>query len=176
MVAKITINIVCVLMYVFSFWLDTSVFGYSQTTGVTERVTYMFAHSSLLHLVGNLVAFNLLWSALEKINLRWGVIVSFVAAILATWLSEMSVPTVGLSGVCFAMVGVMATRLYGNGDFMFALLTIALAQVAICIWGTSNVLNHAASFAIALLLTIIINSISYHYGKERKNRQVGKSR
>lgn len=176
MVAKVTINIVCVLMYVFSFWLDTSVFGYSQTTGVTEHITYMFAHSSLLHLVGNLVAFNLLWSALEKINLRWGVIVSFIAAILATWLSEMSVPTVGLSGVCFAMVGVMSTRLYGNGDFMFALLTIALAQVAICIWGTSNVLNHAASFAIALLLTTIINSISYHYGKERKNRQVGKNR
>lgn len=168
---RLFVNALCVVVYVLSFWLDTFQFGYTTSTPFVCRLTYMFAHGGLLHLCGNLLAFNLLCRAVDRLKISGGVLIAFVAAVLATWFSAYDVPTVGLSGVCFGLVGVLTPRLLNNREFVWSLALVALLQVALAIFSSVNVANHAFSFAFALILTIIDKQINREQDDKKNGRQ-----
>lgn len=170
---RIAVSALCVVVYVLSFWFDTSLFGYTTSTPFVCRITYMFAHNGLLHLLGNLLAFNLLCRAANRLGIKGGALLAFVAAFVATWVSAYAVPTVGLSGVCFGLVGVLTPRLLNNREFVWSLMLVALLQVVLFCFTSVNVANHAFSFAVALVLSSIggHNNNRERYERKRTGKE-----
>lgn len=167
MAVRVLVNMACVLVYVLHFWLDTSLLGYSVSTPFVCRLSYMFAHNGLLHLFFNLFSLNVLWRTIERKGIVCGAFVSFAAAFASTYFSAYEMPTVGMSGVCFGMLGVLTTNLYRNKDYMVTLFVIAAVQVFYYFFTTCNVLNHAFAFSIALVLEFLIDVT---YGKSKRER------
>lgn len=93
------------------------------TTGVcvgcsiNQRLTYSFFHASIIHAAINTWCFlSILF--LYKIRM-WQMFMAYLIAAAAPGFTLMSTPTVGMSAVCFALLGMIAfqtkRRLYYNG-------------------------------------------------------------
>lgn len=150
------VNILCIAAYIGSFFFDMSEFGYSETTTLANRLTYMFVHGSFFHFAINLVVFNIMCKALKKQGIRDSVFLSIASAFFATFFSEYPTVTIGLSGVCFAMIGLITPKIITkNRNFAISLAVVAALQVALYFFKSVNVLNHAFSFAFACLISTI---------------------
>ena len=85
---------------------DWSVVGVSRGCALSSRLCYPFFHASLLHAALNAWCFV---SILFLYDLSWPqVAVAYIIAVVAPDFALSSVPTVGLSGVCFALLGSIA--------------------------------------------------------------------
>lgn len=167
------IDTLCVLVFITSFFYDTSVLGYSESTGMINRVTYMFAHASLVHFIINMVSFNMLARAIKGGR---GVVIGVVSAAAATFGSEMSIPTVGLSGVIYAMLGYIFALNPRCKSYNMALLLAVAVNIALSfIVSSSNCTVHLLSLAYGVALTFIINKL-YNYGKKCKFQQSADSK
>lgn len=172
MVVRQAINILCIIVYILSFWFDTTLLGYSNGSCLINRITYMFAHTGLLHLIFNLISLNVLWRAIKRMKyIQSGIVVSFLAAFAATYFSEYNIPTVGLSGVCFGMLGVLTIFCFRNKEYMITLAVISVMQIICYFFTASNVLNHAYSFAFALIMGICAHKIELKVNDSKYERQ-----
>ncbi|WP_290302392.1 rhomboid family intramembrane serine protease [Muribaculum intestinale] len=96
---------------------DWSVVGVSTGCDILQRLGYSFFHASFLHAAVNawcfisiLFIYDILW---------WRLIAAYLIAVAAPDFVLSSTPTVGLSAVCFALLGSIAfqvkRKLYYNG-------------------------------------------------------------
>lgn len=128
--------------------------GLGYTIGSTwQRLTYSFAHAGLAHLFVNLISFLSLSLPLQRTPY---IPLAFVCAVAATFGTELYLPTVGLSGVCYALLGFHAI-LSGR------VLKIALSAAAYngLLWLVSDRINigvHILSFVYALIIAYIAES------------------
>lgn len=91
--------------------------GVSCECGILQRLSYSFFHASFIHAVVNI------WCFLSILFLYevtwWRLATAFMIAIAVPGFVLSSVPTVGLSAVCFALLGSIAfqvkRKLYYNG-------------------------------------------------------------
>lgn len=140
--------------------------GYSYGS-TWQRLTYLFAHVGLLHLTVNIISFSSLSLALRNTNYVW---LAFPCAIAATYGSELYVPTVGLSGVCYALLGIHTAL---SGKWIKIGLTAALYNFII--WAVSDNVNvsvHCLSYAYAILVIACIKL--YHKVSIKKLEQLFK--
>lgn len=96
---------------------DWNVVGATADCGILQRLGYSFFHASLLHAAINawcfisiLFIYDVTW---------WRIAVAYLIAVSAPDVVLSSTPTVGLSAVCFALLGSIAfqvkRKLYYNG-------------------------------------------------------------
>lgn len=95
-------------------WYAVGVF---RGCNILQRLGFSFFHASLLHAAVNAWCFL---SILFIHNVSWArMIVAFIIAVVAPDLVLSDVPTVGLSAVCFALLGSIAfevgRKIYYNG-------------------------------------------------------------
>lgn len=115
--AKIaTLAVSAVILIIYAFDVDVAKYGIFAGAGVGQRVVYHFFHSSFLHAVLNA------WCLLSvvfvfDVSLSLFITAFFTASLFPVDtlyhlmpLSSLEVPTVGLSGVCYALMGMMAFR------------------------------------------------------------------
>jgi membrane associated rhomboid family serine protease len=96
----------------FFLFADLSV-GYVRDAGMYTRITYMFQHAGVIHLLINAISFISLFRALER---RYAPLylsaIIMVAGFLATFALSYEQPVVGASGMIYAMAGIYATEVW----------------------------------------------------------------
>lgn len=115
--AKIaTLAVSAVIIIIYLFCSDVARFGICAGAGLGQRVVYHFFHSSIVHALLNA------WCLLSVVFVFDVSLSLFITAFLAASLfpvdtlyhlmplSSLEMPTVGLSGVCYALMGMMAFR------------------------------------------------------------------
>ena len=145
-----------------TLWLTLSVFaaayafqslsglsvGFSEHGPSWGRAVYPFFHGAWWHALGNAVSVALFAVSLRR---RHGVGGAFLwaSAFLASWLatfgSEEAVPTVGASGILYAMVGMYSTFAM-SGGWALTLLVLAAVNVLQYFLMRVNAPLHAFAF------------------------------
>lgn len=158
------VNIACVAVWTLSFFIDVSVLGFSTCSPAQCRLLYAFAHISVLHLTFNLLSYNVFCNVLNKLQVSHYQLIAFVCAVCATFGSECTTSTIGLSGVVFAMLGI-TTYYVQSQQFLFALACVFASNIITGIFGNSNSLLHVLAFFYGLTFTIILNNLSLLWQK-----------
>ncbi len=145
------IIVICSLVYFCSFY-TTNIhdFGYSVSEGhLANRVMYAFIHTNIVHLSANMFSFYFLYKSavlfVEKrvLNVAILIIIPFVTMGTAGVL-----PTIGFSGVCF---------------FLFGLLFGANPKALIYYVGLSIVV-HMAYFLLHYNVNVMVHLLGFFYG------------
>ena len=164
---RISIIEVLVILY---FVVDPYQVGYSDTSPLYTHVTYTFAHANLLHLTTNLIAFYFVFNLLHSLNIvKAALVFSFVSAVAASFVYPTPTPTVGASGVIYAMMAapvaaVLARRLRvtNSRKLIRTYAIIAVATIIQMFILNVNAAIHIASFAINLILLFTFYKIKQH--------------
>ena len=82
--------------------------GYRAGSDVCTRLMAMFSHGNIFHLLGCLFC---LWVLKKPLWIGYGLLIAFLATYLPTFTT---MPTMGFSGVIFAVIGMEWGR-YGRG-------------------------------------------------------------
>lgn len=152
----------------------TSAMGYYEGSDMITRVLYMFCHANIFHLIVNLYAIYKVRELSEVlIEKRIGIkhmsnivlVIAFAIGFLATFGSEGVLPTVGISGVISAYLGIVTVSLWNKYSWTFLITTLIFNLIAYFI-GNSNVMVHSLSFIYGCVLGFLI----LIYGLERDKR------
>ncbi len=94
--------LVFILVYLF---FDTSL-GYTNTSPFYTHFIYLFQHASVIHLLLNSISFIVVCKLLERI-MKWRVFIpiSFTIGVIASFFAMYELPTIGISSVIYAMIG-----------------------------------------------------------------------
>lgn len=164
---QIIISLLVFAVWLASYWIDTAVLGYSDSSKAYTRLTYIFAHASFFHMAMNLFAFNMLMRSVRKLKLKIPLITAILASSIGTFFATYAIPTVGLSGVCFALLGALLVKIH-NRDFMISVGIVLIAQwITFIINSSVNVPLHISSLIIGFILTYLFN---YDYKRTKEGR------
>lgn len=131
-----------------------------------ERITYMFSHANLIHLGINILGFFVMYNLLKNTIFIY---TQFIFAYIATFGSEMAIPTVGLSGCVYAMFGSLFYYLDKQGKIRLG-FTSLLCNLIMLVGGNVNVMLHLLSFVYSLLFTYIYGTIRKRIELQRASR------
>ncbi len=153
--------------------MEISNFGYSLTSPWWTHVTYIFAHASILHLIINLIGFISIFKFLSKIESKMYLLVfSFSAAVIMSFFTEKELPTVGMSGVVYYLIGVFtALVFYGRiaykSWFSYTVFLFALTLSLLISYfnKTSNFELHLSCFVVGVNTENLKYSIKLYGGK-----------
>lgn len=142
----IKILLACVSLLVFVAHPDNV--GFFPGSCFASHLTYSFCHANIFHLAVNLVV---LWSLRNRIYLC----ASFFAAVLASFLpAYVSQPTVGLSGLIFAAIGIMWGKTGRFWDSCIAVMPfIVLTMLLPGVNGTLHLWAYMIGFIIGYIVT-----------------------
>ena len=129
--------------------------GYTHTSPLYTHITYIFAHAGLLHLAINAISYISLHNTIRKCaSIKAALTISFISAIAATHLSTYDLPTIGASGLIFAMAG----YLYASIKLKTRIIpytTLAISLIVPFFIPQINAMIHLASFTTSLIITLI---------------------
>ncbi len=156
--------------------------GYTATSPWWTRVTYIFQHANLMHLLVNSVSFFFLFRALESmLRPRRITSTALTAAVAAAFLCVYDKPVVGASGMVYAMVGIYVALVvqYWNGKFRHPktryqvtvfLIAVTIALVVSFFKENTAGLLHLVSMVLGFVGQFTIESI-YKHLKYKKNER-----
>lgn len=129
---------------------DWNAVGVTAGCGMLQRFGYSFFHASLLHAAINAWCFI---SILFLYDVTWlYMIIAYIIAVVAPNFVLSSSPTVGLSAVCFALLGMIAFRvqrkIYYNGCMA---LYIALGFLFPLVNGWLHLYSYVAGLFVGFL-------------------------
>lgn len=157
----ILLTITCIAVYLFAEHPAQS-YGYSSIqSDVGYHVIFMFAHVSLLHLMLNLFA---LWSLIplyKAFSLYKMMLIPLSASIAASYFAVMMLPTVGLSGLLYAMIGMLCYNMARNGLHrqLFNIIIITTTISIIQSKDHVNVMLHIFSFLFAWIICYMTDEV-----------------
>lgn len=161
-----------VLVFILVFILFDISIGYTNTSPLYTHLTYIFQHASILHLIINSVSFIVVFSTLEQfVRRKIFLPISFFIAIVTSFLTMYDVPTVGVSSVIYAMIGLYmgVIRFYRNikiADTRKYLLNICVIVISLTISlvkTSSNFYIHIYSLLLGVIASLLL---SYLHNKK----------
>ena len=130
---KYIICSICIALFVLHFFTDLTFLGYTQTSSIFTHFTYMFVHFGILHILFNLVTFFLLFKNLQiAVNQYILTAAMLVGGFLASFGSQTTMSTIGISGVVYFLLGAVA---FYNINWKSLLI------VALCLFSVFNPLS-----------------------------------
>jgi membrane associated rhomboid family serine protease len=160
---------VLVACYVLSIGTDASCWGYSTTSEWWKRFTYMFFHGNLFHLAMNCFGLWAFVSVIEKetvFSQTFILLSSLVIGVLGTFGSEYPIPTIGISGAVFALLG-MRVYYYRERMWVICVLGVMMAQIIYPFFSSVNTKVHCLCVVYGIALMFIISKIKKYL--KRKN-------
>lgn len=141
---------VVVMIFILGTLILDSSFGYSLTSTWWTHLTYIFVHQNFIHLLMNSIGFLVLFDLLQKIFNKWTLLCAvFLIAFIASFFANYPLPTIGASGVVYALIGAMIDLVlagkikHKNRLNLFVFVFALLLSIMISFFkGTSNVLLH----------------------------------
>lgn len=101
---EIALYVLIVLFALHCFRVNPTVVGYGGTSPWWTHFTYAFFHASWLHLLINSYSFYFVYN--ERIFKSFTIWIAIIISILASCIFTPRLPTVGASGIIFAMIGI----------------------------------------------------------------------
>lgn len=116
---------------------DPNTVGLQHGSGVEERLAYSFFHANLLHCLLNVWCF-LSCMFLADVSFR-KLLLAYLIACSAPALS--AVPTIGLSGVCFALLGMVMWQSADKRAYNIIIGITLCVTTVLCPKAVNNVLH-----------------------------------
>ena len=157
------IYIVSILIFFASLFVETNILGYHDSSIWYTRFTYMFASTNILHLAINLYAYSVFDKVLQKLYIPNYKYIAFVVAILATFGTEQTLPTIGLSGVVYGMLGITCAKVH-NRQMILSMMVVIVLNVLSFFFGKSNVLLHCLCFTYSLIISLVYENCKIYFG------------
>lgn len=170
MVFPVVVAAFCTAAWATSLFYPLESYGYYEGCPLANRVSYMFVHTGLLHLAVNMYAFLSVSRAATARHRPAAVFLpAFIAGVAMTFGTEHAVPTCGMSGVVYFMLGFHAA---GAGRAVF----VATSALCVVVWLASHAAGlavnntvHAAGFLYGILYHLL--NIATSSWKKRKTRR-----
>lgn len=160
------IKTIAILAVIYLLYTDGSSFGFSTDSAWWTHFTYPFFHGSWIHLIGNCYAFWFVYS--NRIFKQYTLPIIITIAIAASFLTEMKMPTVGFSGVIFAMGGInSAYRKCKLKNIIPILIALSIGFLL----PNTNGMIHLVSFMIAYIFSSVYQSINNYYAYKGLTRR-----
>lgn len=144
--------------------------GYATGTPLYTHFTYSFQHTDWIHLALNSFAFLSFYGILNRVLPGWLLLAyAYATAVAASFPSTYPIPTVGASGIVYAMIGLYITisligrklRITSRRQFFFFIVCLTLSIISSA-WKTDiNTKCHI----YALLTGMIIGFYDNQYNK-----------
>jgi len=152
-------------IYIASFFMDVKEFGYTKESAFYTRYMYMFTHQNILHLIANIYSFHLLYKMVMKlIPEEIFVPLMFISGVLMTYGTEMSKPTIGLSGIAFLLLGILFAA--SPKQMYIAVIVTTILNTVFYYFNTNvNVFIHLSGFIYGIIIYLI-----YKLWNKRKNK------
>jgi membrane associated rhomboid family serine protease len=97
-----------------TLFLDKS-FGYSLTSPWWTHFTYVAEHTNAIHLIINSVAFISVFRILQRFENKYKLLaISYFSAVFMSFFAAYELPTVGASGMVYALIGVFIALILRN--------------------------------------------------------------
>lgn len=139
-----------IIVSTYIFTPDWSCVGISTKCDMLQRLSYSFVHASLLHAMLNawcLISIVFIY----KVSFSY-LIMAYIIAVIAPDIVLLPNPTVGLSAVCFALLGLIAFRVENKLRYnAYMVLYIAAGFVFPLINGWLHLYSYIAGMFISLL-------------------------
>jgi len=162
-----------VIVFIIVFILFDKSIGYTDTSPVWTHFTYMFQHAGIIHLTLNSLAFIGMFRVLEKIINKYILSATILSiGVAASFISTYQLPTVGISGAVYAMIGIYLSMITtkkliikDKSKFIIFVLSVLICLVISFFKTNSNFQLHIFSLMIgyvywyAVYLWNIINKI-----------------
>ena len=143
------IIITCSLVYFCSFYItNIQDFGYSISDGdFANRIMYAFIHTNIVHLAANMLSFYFLHKTSLMLVARKVLNIAILITIPLVTLGTAGVlPTIGLSGVCFFLFGILFSA-NPKALLYYVVLSIAVHIAYFLLGYNVNILVHIAGFS-----------------------------
>lgn len=133
------------------FFLVTPV-GFIEKEITLGNFVYHFFHANIFHLLGNLFALHLI---MKRRCISWVelLLISYIIATICSFFCGLSIPTIGLSGMVYAVYG-MHLYLYRDKLKIFALMVVPILVMAILSKAFGFNINNGLHFFAYLLGSI----------------------
>lgn len=127
----------------------------TDTTSSVNRFLYAFAHANIIHLIINIVAYLLMARHLIQTYGYW--IFPFIASAAVVSSFGAIEPTVGFSGVLWALSGALTARkeYWPTTHINVLIITVFTAFIPHIAWGV-----HAIGFVYGTLIELVRRSIT----------------
>lgn len=156
MAIKYILSLAFILVYI----LFGNEIGFAIGSPWWTHFTYSFQHASILHLVINTLVFINVFRVMESF-LPWRVLLPaiYFIATCASFVSVQSIPTVGASGMIYAMFGMMSVIVLFNSSTWkqkrVFFLSISFMLLFSFFNKSSNFEVHALSFILGITYYLI---------------------
>lgn len=149
-----------IIVFVNVFCLYGIELGFAIDSPIYTHLTYMFQHASVIHLVMNSISFFFLWDLCERRIGRLHTIgITITSALLASFVSAEELPTVGASGMIYALIGVcLSHEVYKwikekkiVNEALIIAAGVLLGMLFSAFSETSNTMLHAAAMLLGYL-------------------------
>ena len=147
---EIVLSTVIIAVITFCYFaFDNSKMGYFNGSKFYTHFTYMFAHSSILHLIVNSYV---VYVSMNKniLPLKELIAVSTTIAILASFITASVAPTVGISGILFVIIGFSYALRPTRLNTLYMILWFCIAAIS-----PMNTMLHLVCFLTGLSYMII---------------------
>jgi len=157
---KVIVKYLFVLILFAVFLLSDTSLGFSATSPWWTHLTFAFQHAGWVHLIINSIVFINSFGSLER-RVKWYVLlpVIYMASLVSSLFFIPDLPTVGCSGMIYAMFGMLLVIVIRNNarkeqKIMFC-ASLALMLIFSLFSKNSNFFVHVISFALGVLFWVI---------------------
>lgn len=157
------IYFISILIFFASLFVETNILGYHESSIWYTRFTYIFASTNILHLTINLYAYRVFDKVLQKLYIPNYKYIAFLVAVIATFGTEQTLPTIGLSGVVYGMLGITCAKVH-NRQMILSMMVVLALNILSFFFGKSNVLLHCLCFTYSLIISLIYENIKIYFG------------
>jgi len=156
---KLSFITLCLCVFVYTYFGIFPIMGYSTTSPFYTHITFMFIHATIFHLAINLFAFYKLYDAIEKKLGSYALWLPLVISFLASFICEYKLPTVGSSGIVFAMAGIFfALYILKRESYIINAIIFPIGFIlGYCT--NVNIELHFTCMVIGFLVGLLINNI-----------------
>jgi membrane associated rhomboid family serine protease len=152
MAVKYIVSLVFIVVY-FTFGHEL---GFATSSPLWTHFTYSFQHAGLFHLIINTLVFINVFRTMD-IFLSWKeqLLSIYVIAVIASFGAVRAIPTVGASGMIYAMFGMMAVIVTLNKSLpkqkAIFFCSIGIMMIVSLFNSNSNFMVHVLSFTLGAL-------------------------
>ncbi|MBK5195731.1 MAG: rhomboid family intramembrane serine protease [Proteiniphilum sp.] len=163
MALKYFISLIFIIIYIFF----GNEIGFSETSPAWTHFTFSFQHAGLIHLIINTLVFITASRTMEKF-VSWKTLfpVIYMCAVIASFMAERSLPTVGASGMIYALFGMEVVIVLFNRStvrqkalFFFAVFVMLLFSF---LSTSSNFMIHVLSFCFGFIFYAVKRKRHFH--------------
>lgn len=151
--AKIEAFVYVTLLFFYLLPIDVASVGVSTTSSWWSYAIFPLFHANFLHLLINCYGFHLIYSS--WLFGRKTLFYAFIISMLASTVCKSNIPTIGFSGVVYALLGF-------NGVYYRKLryfLSIAVLLAIGFFWSGTNGMLHLSCFVIAFAFAFIYKTV-----------------